>query len=240
VLFTLLIAKYYNYLLLLVPLHFKFVNDIMTKPILEKLQWRYATKKFDRNKDLSEEKLQILKESFNLTATSYGLQPLKMVVISNPELKQKLVPLTMQQAQVNDASHVLVLCTETEMNSDFIEKHFNRVEATRNTPKEILEPFEDYLKVTFSEKEPEIIKQWMSKQAYLAMGNLLTVCAMEDIDACPIEGFEPEKYDELLELDKLGLQSVLVLAVGYRAEDDFFASLAKVRRGVDDVIIEFN
>ncbi len=212
----------------------------MTKPILEKLQWRYATKKFDRNKDLSEEKLQILKESFNLTATSYGLQPLKMVVISNPELKQKLVPLTMQQAQVNDASHVLVLCTETEMNSDFIEKHFNRVEATRNTPKEILEPFEDYLKVTFSEKEPEIIKQWMSKQAYLAMGNLLTVCAMEDIDACPIEGFEPEKYDELLELDKLGLQSVLVLAVGYRAEDDFFASLAKVRRGVDDVIIEFN
>lgn len=212
----------------------------MTKPILEKLQWRYATKKFDRNKDLSEEKLQILKESFNLTATSYGLQPLKMVVISNPELKEKLVPLTMQQAQVNDASHVLVLCTETEMNSDFIEKHFIRVEATRNTPKEILEPFEDYLKVTFSEKEPETIKQWMSKQAYLAMGNLLTVCAMEDIDACPIEGFEPDKYDELLELDKLGLQSVLVLAVGYRAEDDFFASLAKVRRGVDDVIIEFN
>ena len=212
----------------------------MTKPILEKLKWRYATKKFDRNKDLSEEKLQILKESFNLTATSYGLQPLRMVVISNPKLKQKLVPLTMQQAQVNDASHVLVLCTETEMNSDFIEKHFNRVEETRNTPKEILEPFEDYLKVTFSEKEPETIKQWMSKQAYLAMGNLLTVCAMEDIDACPIEGFEPEKYDELLELDKLGLQSVLVLAVGYRAEDDFFASLAKVRRGVDDVIIEFN
>lgn len=210
----------------------------MSSQTIEKLQWRYATKQFDSTKELSEEKLRILKESFNLTATSYGLQPLKMLVISNPETKEKLVPLTMQQSQVKDASHVLVLCTETEMNSNFIAKHFDRVEETRKTPKEILEPFEDYLKISFSEKNPKDIEQWMAKQAYLAMGNLLTVCAMEDIDACPIEGFEPEKYDALLELEKMGLRSVLVLAVGYRANDDFFSKLAKVRRGVDQVIIE--
>jgi len=209
----------------------------MSSQTIEKLQWRYATKRFDPSKILSEEKLQILKESFNLTATSYGLQPLKMLVISNPETKEKLVPLTMQQAQVNDASHVLVLCTETNMDSQFITEYFKRVEETRKTPRETLEPFEDFLKVSFSEKKSDEINQWMAKQAYLAMGNLLTVCALEDIDACPIEGFEPEKYDELLNLREKGIQSVLVLAVGYRANDDFLSKLSKVRRGVDEVVI---
>jgi len=209
----------------------------MALDIVQQLKWRYATKKFNPTKILSEEKLSVLKQSFNLTATSYGLQPLKMIVISNAEIKQKLVPLTMQQLQVQDASHVLVLCTETNMDSHFIKKHFSRVEETRNTPREILDPFEEFLKITFAEKQPEAIDQWMAKQAYIAMGNLLTVCALEDIDACPIEGFEPEKYDELLGLNEKGLQSVLVLAVGYRAENDFFSTLKKVRRGVEEVVI---
>jgi nitroreductase/dihydropteridine reductase len=209
----------------------------MALDIVQQLKWRYATKKFNPTKILSEEKLSVLKQSFNLTATSYGLQPLKMIVISNAEIKQKLVPLTMQQLQVQEASHVLVLCTETNMDSHFIKKHFSRVEETRNTPREILDPFEEFLKITFAEKQPEAIDQWMAKQAYIAMGNLLTVCALEDIDACPIEGFEPEKYDELLGLNEKGLQSVLVLAVGYRAENDFFSTLKKVRRGVEEVVI---
>lgn len=209
----------------------------MTTAIIEQLKWRYATKKFDDTKILSEEKLSILKESFNLTATSYGLQPIKMVVIGNSELKEKLVPITMNQKQVRNASHVLVLCTETEMNSDYIKKYFNLVEQTRNTSRQVLSSFENFLVEEFSEKPKTAIDTWMAKQAYLALGNLLTVCALEDIDSCPIEGFEPEKYDELLGLTELGLQSVLVLAVGYRAEDDFFSGLQKVRRGIDEVVI---
>jgi nitroreductase/dihydropteridine reductase len=214
------------------------LQSYMTTNIIEKLKWRYATKKFDASKKLSEAKLNILIESFNLTATSYGLQPIKMVVIGNADVKQKLVPITMNQEQVNNASHVLVICTETEMDAEFIKDNFKLVEETRKTARAILDPFETFIVAEFSAKSKTSVDTWMAKQAYLALGNLLTVCALEDIDSCPIEGFEPEKYDELLKLNDLGLKSVLVLAVGYRAEDDLFSGLEKVRRGVDEVIIE--
>ena len=212
----------------------------MSTNIIEQLKWRYATKKFDASKKLSEEKLNVLKESFNLTATSYGLQPLKMVVVSNDALKEKLVPITMNQQQVANASQVLVLCVETKLDGDFIKDSFKRVEETRNTPRSILDPFESFLVDEFSKKPKSTIDTWMAKQAYIAMGNLLTVCALEGIDSCPIEGFEPVKYDELLGLNEMGLQSVLVLPIGYRAADDFFSTLKKVRRGVDEVVIELN
>lgn len=212
----------------------------MPTNIIDKLKWRYATKKFDASKKLSEAKLSILKESFNLTATSYGLQPLKMLVISNAEIKEALVPITMNQFQVKDASHVIVLCIESEMDAVYIKKYFDLVEKIRRTSRDILIPFESYLIDEFSEKSKASIEDWMAKQAYLALGNLLTVCALENIDSCPIEGFDPEKYDEMLKLKEKGLRSVLVLAVGYRAEDDFFSSLEKVRRGIDNVIIEID
>lgn len=210
----------------------------MQSQILEQLQWRYATKKFDPSQKLSVEKLTILKEAFNLTATSYGLQPLKLVVVASQTIKEQLVPLTMKQAQVADCSHVLVLCTETVMDSNYITSYFNKVETTRNTPREILTPFETFLKNDFATKTATEINTWMAKQAYLALGNLLTVCALEEIDACPIEGFEPSKYDAHLGLTKMGLQSVLVCAVGYRHLEDPFAAMKKVRRGTHKVVIE--
>ena len=212
----------------------------MATNIIEKLKWRYATKKFDAAKKLSEAKLNILIESFNLTATSYGLQPIKMVVIGNDDVKRKLLPLTMNQQQVQNASHVVVICTETKMDAEFIKDNFNLVEETRKTPRAILDPFEAFIVDEFSEKSKASIDTWMAKQAYLALGNLLTVCALEDIDACPIEGFEPEKYDQLLNLNALGLKSVVVLAVGYRASDDLFSDLKKVRRGVEEVVIKIS
>ncbi len=210
----------------------------MASDIIEKLNWRYATKKFDSTRKLSEEKIQILKDAFNLTATSYGLQPLKMVVIQNEDLQQKLVAASMEQQQVAQASHVLVLCIEASLTSSYIKNHFNRVEDIRNTPREILDPFEENLISSFSSKEQEDISLWMAKQAYIAMGNLLTVCAYEEIDSCPMEGFVPAQYDEILGLTEKRLQSVLVLPVGYRAEDDMFSELKKVRRGTEEVIIE--
>ena len=212
----------------------------MPTDVLEQLKWRYATKKFDASKRLSEEKLSILKESFNLTATSYGLQPLKMIILSNPDLKKLLVPITMDQDQVENASHVLVICTETKIDSDYIKDHFNLVVKIRSTPREILSSFEEYLVSSFSDKQSDELNIWSTNQAYLALGNLLTVCAIEKIDACPIEGFDPDKYDELLQLNEKGLQSVIVLAVGYRAEDDMFSGFDKVRKGVDEVIIEMD
>ncbi len=212
----------------------------MSSKTIEKLKWRYATKKFDPTKILTQEKLNILKETFNLTATSYGLQPLKLVIVENSEIKNQLIPLTYNQPQVRDASHLLVLCIEKNINSNFIVEHFKRVENERKTPRAILDPFEKALISNFSEKQSPQIRQWMINQLYLTLGALLTVCAVEKIDACPIEGFEPEKYDTLLGLDIKGLESVIVLPVGYRDEADFFINLKKVRRGVDELIIEVN
>ncbi|OAB78671.1 NAD(P)H-dependent oxidoreductase [Cochleicola gelatinilyticus] len=210
----------------------------MASEIIEKLQWRYATKSFDTSKKLSEEKIQIIKEAFNLTATSYGLQPLKLVVISNQDLKEQLVSLTMQQKQVAEASHVLVFCTETAVTSTYIKEYFDAVEKARDTPRAVLSPFETFLIDSFSGKSQEEINEWAARQAYLAMGNLLTVCALEEIDACPMEGFEAKKYDTFLNLTAQGLQSVLVMAIGYRSQDDFFSSMKKVRRGVEKVVLE--
>ncbi len=210
----------------------------MEASILKQLQWRYATKKFDETKKLSTQKIQLLKEAFNLTATSYGLQPLKLVVVSNPQKIKELMPLSYNQAQIGTASHVLVLCTEKNVDEKFIKNYFDLVEKTRNTPRDILNPFQEFLINSFSEKTNEDIQNWAAKQAYLVLGNLLTVCAVEGIDSCPIEGFEPEKYNEYLQLTEKGLQSVLVLAVGYRAEDDMFSELKKVRKNVDDMVIE--
>ncbi|WP_298246527.1 NAD(P)H-dependent oxidoreductase [uncultured Christiangramia sp.] len=207
---------------------------------LKALNWRYATKKFDDSRILSEEKLEILKHAFNLTATSYGLQPLKMLVISNKEVQKQLTEFSMNQQQVSNASHVLVICTEKNVDEKFISGYFQRVKNLRDTPDEVLQPFHNFLVDDFKNKAIEEIEAWARNQAYLALGTLLTVCATEEIDACPMEGFEPEKYDDFLKLGDKNLQSVLVLPVGYRAKDDFFSELKKVRRPLEEVIIEMD
>lgn len=207
---------------------------------IKALQWRYATKKFDPEKILSIEKINILKEAFNLTATSYGLQPLKMVVVRNKELQEELKTASWEQQQLNTASHVLVICIEKKVDKNFIEKYFKRVKHIRETPDDILDPFKRSLVESFESKAEEEVHAWAINQAYLTLGTLLTVCATEEIDACPMEGFEPDKYDELLKLSEHNLSSVLVLPVGYRAEDDMFSEFKKVRRPLDDVIIEVN
>lgn len=203
------------------------------------LQWRYATKKFNPNKILPAVKLDVLKRAFNLTATSYGLQPLKLVVIENKELQAKLKEASYNQGQVDTASHVLVICIEKEIGKEFIEKYFKYVQDIRKTPDDILHPFRDSLIGDFEQKPVDDIKIWATHQAYLVLGTLLTVCAVEEIDSCPMEGFEADKYDEILNLDAHNLQSVLALPVGYRAKDDFFAELKKVRRPLEETIIEF-
>ncbi len=206
--------------------------------IIEKLQWRYATKKFDATKLLSEEKLTILKEAFNLTALSYGLQTLKLVVVEDKVIRESLVDLSYGQRQVADSSHLLVLCIQTEINEQDVNEHFDTIKSIRNTPDAILNPFKNQL--TSKIKEMPIDKKidWATKQAYIALGNLMTVCAVEEIDSCPMEGFLPHELDKVLELDKHGLKSVLMLPVGYRANDDMFASFKKVRKQLSNSIID--
>jgi nitroreductase/dihydropteridine reductase len=206
--------------------------------IIEHLKWRYATKKFDTSKNLGSSELSVLKEAFNLTALSYGLQTLKLVIVSDRATRQKLVEVAYGQKQVVDASHLLVLCIQSDINEDDVETHFETVKSIRNTPEPVLEPFKQQLKSTITSMPESKKTDWATRQAYIALGNLMTVCAVEGIDSCPMEGFIPEQLDTVLGLDKLGLKSVLLLPVGYRAEDDQFAKFKKVRQPLSKTIVE--
>ena len=205
---------------------------------IESLKWRYAVKKFDSEKQLSESQINTLKEAFNLTATSYGLQPLKLVVIQNKKIQKELVPLSMNQSQIQEASHVLVICIPDDYTTDEVENYFNLVKKIRNTPEAIVKPFKDFLTTDIEKKTQEELFLWNKNQAYIALGNLMTVCAIEKIDACPMEGFNPEKYDGFLNLKSQNLKSVLVLPVGFRADDCYMKDLAKIRKEEKDTIIE--
>lgn len=211
---------------------------MITKQILKDLSWRYATKKFDAEAILPEDQINIIKTAFNLTATSYGLQPIKLIIIQDKALQKELVPFSMNQQQIAQASHVLVFCIEQNISPHFISEYFKRVKEIRDTPDNILKPFEEYLQEDFKVKNQEEIEIWATKQAYLAMGNLLTVCAIERIDACPMEGFDPSAYNAHLNLNEKGLKSVLVMPIGYRAKDDMFADFKKVRKKEEEAVIE--
>ena len=208
--------------------------------IIDSLKWRYAVKKFDTNKDLSEIQIETLKEAFNLTATSYGLQPLKLVIIKNKKIQEKLVPFSWNQQQILQASHLLVICIKDNYTTKEVENYFNLVQKIRNTPDEVINPFKKFLTAEIAKKTQEELYVLNKNQAYIALGNLLTVCALQQIDSCPMEGFTPDKYDEILDLTKDNLKSVLVLPVGFRASDDYMKDLTKVRKNISDSIIEIS
>jgi len=205
---------------------------------IKQLQWRYATKKFDNSKILSPEKLNILKQAFNLTATSYGLQTIKMLVVKDKSVREKLVAHSYNQRQVAEASHLLVICIQENIVDNDINTYYDNIKNIRDTPETILKPYREGLMAMVSKMSKEERQQWSTKQAYIALGNLMTVCALEQIDACPMEGFVPSKYDEILELEAKGLKSVLLLPVGYRAEDDMFSEFKKVRKPINEAVIE--
>jgi nitroreductase len=207
---------------------------------VQSLEWRYACKKFDQNKKLNNSQIETLKKAFNLTATSFGLQPLKMLVIENEAVKNKLLPHAFNQQQIVTCSHLLVLCIDTEINGDTIDARFDLEKEIRGTSEDIVGGFRNQLKDMFANKSVEDIEKSCIHQAYITLGNLMTVCAIEKIDACPMEGFLPHKFDEELNLTDKNLKSILLLPVGFRAEDDVTGSMKKVRKSVTDTVIEIS
>jgi nitroreductase len=205
---------------------------------IKQLKWRYAVKKFDVSKKLSKTKIDRLKQAFNLTATSFGLQPIKMLVIKNQDLKEKLLEHAYFQQQITTASHILVLAIDTNFTTDKVDEYFDLEKQIRGTSEEIISKFRNQLKKNISEKSKKELEQMATNQAYIALGNLMTVCAYEKIDSCPMEGFNSKKIDEILNLKNKNLKSVLLLPVGYRADDDFMRKLKKVRKPLRDSVIE--
>ena len=202
---------------------------------LENQNWRYATKKFDASKKISAADLNTLKEAIRLSASSYGLQPYKVFIIENPELRAKLVGAAYGQTQVADASHLLVFANELNFGAAGIDQLANNISATRGLPIEAIQGYVDYMKGNITGLPEEVRNIWTAKQTYLALGNLLNAAAELKIDVTPMEGFVPAQVNEILGLDKLGLNTSLLAPIGYRHSEDDTQHYKKVRKSNEEL-----
>lgn len=203
--------------------------------LLENLNWRYATKKFDTTKKISDENIEKLKKAMQLSASSYGLQPYKILIIKNKDLKEKLRPVSWGQAQITDSSHLIVFCSKLQMKkSDVLEFMQLKSEAYNKDIKEFEESI-DFVAGKLGEKSEDEQKCWTSKQTYIVIGILLAACSELRIDSCPMEGFEPDKYDEILGLTEQGLTASVIATIGYRSKEDKAQFAPKVRKSESEL-----
>ncbi|UYQ93143.1 NAD(P)H-dependent oxidoreductase [Chitinophaga horti] len=204
--------------------------------ILEKLSWRYATKKFDPVKRLSAAQLDRILKATNLSASSYGLQPYKVIVVQDPVIREKLKAVSNNQSQITDASHLVIFARVDELADTHVDDYVKLTATTRNVETDALEGFAAMMKGQIQKMEHEKAAVWTSKQAYIALGTLLTACAIEGIDTCPMEGFNATAYDEILGLRERNLRTVVLAAVGFRAADDIYQHKQKVRKPLEDFV----
>ncbi|PZV18497.1 MAG: NAD(P)H-dependent oxidoreductase [Leptolyngbya sp.] len=205
--------------------------------LLERLNWRYATKKFDATKTIPTDVWAALEESLVLTPSSYGLQPWKFLVVTNSDLKARLQPLSWNQAQVGDCSHFVVFTIKKNLTPEHVDHFVARTAEVRHAEPDSLA---GYRKVMVSDvvygQRSLTVNEWATRQTYIALGNFMTCAALLGVDTCPMEGIEPANYDTVLELPEKGYATVVACAAGYRSEDDKYATLAKVRFAKSEVI----
>ena len=205
----------------------------MNKQLIEALEWRYACKKFDADKRISDTDLNTILDSIQLTPSSYGLQPIKVLLIETKELREQIKPIAWNQAQVVDASHLLVFCHYTALSESYVDQHVSLMANTRNLPIEKLQGFGTHVKSSIATMDADHVNQWTGKQTYIALGQVLLSCALLKIDATPMEGFDRRALDELLDLSKDGLSASLLCPIGYRHAEDPYITLKKVRKTKD-------
>jgi nitroreductase len=204
---------------------------------LDNQNWRYATKKFDSTKKISNEDLNTLKEAIRLSSSSYGLQLYKVLIIENPELRAKIQPAAWGQSQIVDASHLIVFANQINVTDADIDGYLKNVAETRNIPETALTGYGDFMKGGILSKSDDDKAIWTSKQTYLALGNLLNAAAELKIDVTPMEGFLPAQVNEILGLTELGLNASLIATVGYRHEEDATQHQKKVRKSNEELFI---
>ena len=204
---------------------------------IKNANWRYATKKFDSTKKVSDEDLETLKEAIRLSASSYGLQPYKVIFVENPELRAKLQPAAWGQSQVVDASHVLVFANVLNIGATEIDSYFQNLIETRRIPMESVQGYADFMKSKITSLSEDDRNIWTSKQTYLALGNLLNCASELQIDVTPMEGFIPEQVNEILGLDKLGLNAAVIATIGYRHKEDATQHYVKIRKSNEELFI---
>lgn len=203
---------------------------------INNLNWRYATKKFDATKKVSKENLNLLLEATTLSASSYGLQPYKIIVIENPEIRAQLLPAAWGQSQITDASYLIVLANQTTFGEELIDDYITNVGNIREVSTEGLKGYADLMKSNFLPLSDEEKAKWTAKQAYIALGNLLSAAADLKIDTCPMEGFDATQFNKILGFDKKALNTAVIVTVGYRSNEDQTQHNKKVRKSKENLI----
>lgn len=213
------------------------MSTITGESLLQQLTWRYATKKFDATRKIAAADWAVIEEALVLTPSSYGLQPWKFIVVTDPALKAKLRPASWNQSQVEDCSHLVVLTAKEDITEADVDRFVARIAEVRGVSVESLAGYKGYMMGDLV-KGPRhaVIQEWAARQTYIALGNLMTSAALLGVDACPFEGIEPAKYDEILGLKGTAYTTISACPLGYRAADDKYASAPKVRFQAKDVI----
>lgn len=199
--------------------------------------WRYATKKYDASLKISAENLDFLKEAIRLSTSSYGLQPYTVIIVENLAIRAKLLPHAWNQSQIVDASHLFIFANKTHFGSADIDSYLDNTSKTRNIPIEKLSGYGDFMKNVINPLADDAKNNWTAKQAYLALANLINAAAELKIDVTPMEGYDAEKFNDILGLNRLNLNAAVVATVGYRSTEDNTQHLAKVRKSNEDLFI---
>lgn len=213
------------------------MTTISIDTLLTQLKWRYATKKFDPTRKIPVATWTALEQALVLSPSSYGLQPYRFIVVIDPKLREALKPLAWGQPQVTEASHFVVFARKTTVSEADVTRFVNLTTDSRGIPRGSLQSYQDMM-VGDLVKGPRSawVNEWAARQAYIALGNLLTAAALLGIDACPMEGLDPARYDEVLGLPAKGYSTVCAGALGYRAADDKYATAKKVRYPAEELI----
>lgn len=208
----------------------------MNQTIEQALEWRYATKKFDPTKKISEQDQKTLWDSLIQTPTSYGLQMMKFLIVQNPEIREKLKAASWNQSQVTDCSHYVVFLARDSVTEQDVQKLIDRMAEVRGIPKDTLTGYRNMMMGNLvNSPRPDAI-DWNKKQTYIAMGFLLETAALLKIDSVPMEGLDPKAYDKILGLEGSGYTTAMTVALGYRASDDQYQNAKKVRYPEKDLI----
>jgi nitroreductase len=214
-------------------------NAITPADLLASLSWRYATKKFDPSKKIDAGLWSTLEQALVLSPSSYGLQAWRFVVVTDTAIRQNLRAVSWNQPQITDASHMVVLCRKNELTAADVDAYVDRIAQVRGTPKAELEGYRNMM-VGSVTNPPSLpggdMVTYTRSQVYIALGQFLTAAALLGVDACPMEGFDPKGYNEILNLPAQGYSAVVVATAGYRAADDMFGAMKKVRFEAKDVI----
>lgn len=211
------------------------MRPVSAEDLVGQLGWRYATKKFDAGRKIPAGVWAALERSLVLSPSSFGLQPWRFVVVDDPAVRTRLRAVSWNQSQVTDASHLVVLARRTTMTDSDVDRYIARIAAVRGVAESSLEDFRKMMLGSLHAPGADLAG-WAAKQVYIALGFFLSAAAMVGVDACPMEGIDAEKYDEILGLPAQGYNAVVAAAAGYRAADDWLAGLPKVRFPEADVV----